>query len=296
MSLMPAVRIHCWGGFGSQLFAILQYWNLQRRFPGRKIILIFHSSGVTRRDIEVESLLQNISFKVVNDFGGQKGHTAKQVKSSSKTENIKTKLYILSKSFMKTAGLLTDLETIKEYNSIKPWLISVRGHYTKYPFSPTDLLKLYEVISSVDSEDFSGESLVGILTIQYRLGDLLMLPEKGYVNPKRILDIANSIQEKSHINATIVFTDSPAEATQLLDAANRTWKVANLSPISTIKICINSSEFIGTNSKISFWIAVFRALLSRESHITEVFQEKLQFLTNQLQAPKFNFYPGETKI
>jgi hypothetical protein len=259
-------------------------------------MLVFHTSGVTRRDIEIKPILGNTPFRVVNDFKRQKRHTAEQMKSSSKTEAIKTKLYVVSKSFMKTTGLLTDLEDTKAYNSIKPWLLSVRGHYTTYPFSSTDLLKLYEVISSVYSEDFDGESLVDILTIQYRLGDLLNLPEKGFVDPKLILDIANSITKTSHIKTTIVLTDSPAEATQLLDATNRTWKVANLSPISTIKICINSSEFIGTNSKISFWIAVFRALLSRESHITEVFQEKLQILTNPLQASKFNFYPGETKI
>ena len=290
------MRIHCWGGFGSQLFAILQYWNLQRRFPRRKIMLIFHTSGVTRRDIEIEPILGNIPFRVVNDFKRQKRHTAEQMKSSSKTEAIKTKLYVVSKSFMRTTGLLTDLEDTKAYNSIKPWLLSVRGHYTTYPFSSTDLLKLYEVISSVYSEDFDGESLVDILTIQYRLGDLLNLPEKGFVNPKLILDIANSITKTSHIKTTIVLTDSPAEATQLLDAANRAWKVANLSPISTIKICINSSEFIGTNSKISFWIAVFRALLNKESHITEVFQEKLQILTNQLQSSRFIFYQDKTKI
>jgi len=258
-------------------------------------MLIFHTSGVTRRDIEIESLLRNIPFKVVNDFKRQKRHAVEQVRAFSKTEAIKTKLYVLSKSFMKTTGLLTDLENTKAYNSIKPWLLSVRGHYTTYPFNPTDLLKLYEIISSVDSEDLGSESLVDILTIQYRLGDLLNLPEKGFVNPKLILDIANSITETSHINTTIVLTDSPAEASQLLDVANRNWKVANLCPISTIKICVNSSDFIGTNSKISFWITVFRTLMDRESHITEVFQEKLQVLTNQLQASKFIFYLGETK-
>ncbi len=295
-SLMPAVRIHCWGGFGSQLFAILQYWNLQRRFPGRKLVLIIHTSGVTRRDLETESLLRNIPFKVVDDFERQRGHTAEQLKSSSKTEAIKAKLYVLPKVLLKITGLLSDLENTKAYDSIKPWLLSVRGHYTRYPFSSADLLKLYEVISSIDSEALSREILVDVLTIQYRLGDLLNLPEKGFVDSKLISDIANSIADKFHISKTILLTDSPVEASQLLDAANRNWQVANLSPISTIKICVDSSAFIGTNSKISFWIAVFRALLNKESHITEVFQEKLQILTNQLQSSRFIFYKDKNKI
>jgi hypothetical protein len=293
---MPAVRIHCWGGFGSQLFAILQYWNLQRRFPGRKLVLVIHTSGVTRRDIETESLLRNIPFKVVDDFERQRGPTTKQLKSSSKIEVIKAKLYILPKVLMKTTGLLSDLENTKAYDSIKPWLLTVRGHYTRYPFSSADLLKLYEVISSIDSEDLGGESMVDVLTIQYRLGDLLNLSNKGFVDSKLLSDIANSIVDKSHISNTILLTDSPAEAMQLLDTSNRNWKVANLSPISTIKLCVDSSEFIGSNSKISFWITVFRALMNKESHITEVFQEKLKMLTNQSQSSRFIFYKDETKI
>lgn len=290
---MPAVRIHCWGGFGSQLFAILQYWNLQRRFPGRKLVLIIHTSGITRRDIEVQPLLRNIPFKVADDFDGQKEPATNQLNSSNKIEAIKAKLYFLIKAFIKTTGLLSDLENTKAYNSIKPWLLSVRGHYTRFPFSSADVLKLYEVISSVENEGFDEKSLAGVLSIQYRLGDLLNLPEKGFVDPKLLLSITDSIAEKSHTNKTILLTDSPVEAKHLLDTSNRNWEVANLSPISTIKICVDSSEFIGTNSKISFWITVFRALMNKESHITEVFQEKLQIITNQLQESKFIFYKGE---
>jgi hypothetical protein len=148
----------------------------------------------------------------------------------------------------------------------------------------------------VDSEALGGESLVEVLAIQYRLGDLLNLPDKGFVDPKLLIDITNSIAGKSNISKTILLTDSPAEATQLLDTGKRNWKVANLSPISTIKICVESSEFIGTNSKISFWISVFRAFIGKESNITDVFQGKLHIITNQIQAPKFIFYKGETKI
>ena len=293
---MPAVRIHCWGGFGSQLFAILQYWNLQRRFPGRKLVLIIHTSGITRRQIEIDSLLQKILFKVVDDFDGQREPTTKQLKPSRKVEAIKAKFYVIAKAFLKTAGLLSELEDKKAYNSVKPWLLSVRGHYTSYPFSSTDVLKLYEVISSVDIEYLGGESLVEVLAIQYRLGDLLNLPNKGFVDPKLLIDITNSIAGKSNISKTILLTDSPTEATQLLDAGKRDWKVANLSPISTIKICVDSSEFIGTNSKISFWISLFRAFIGKESHITDVFQGKLHIITNQSQASKFIFYKDETKI
>jgi hypothetical protein len=251
---------------------------------------------VTRRDVEIESLLRNIPFKVVDDFEGQRGPTTEQSKSSSKIEVIKAKLYVLPKVLMKTTGLLSDLENTKAYDSIKPWLLTVRGHYTRYPFSSADLLKLYEVISSVGSEDLGGETMVDVLTIQYRLGDLLNLPEKGFVDSKLLSDIANFIVDKSHISKTILLTDSPAEAMQLLDTSNRNWKVVNLSPISTIKLCVDSSEFIGTNSKISFWITVFRALMNKESHITEVFQEKLQILTNQLQSSRFIFYKDKTKL
>ena len=295
-SLMPAVRIHCWGGFGSQLFAILQYWNLQRRFPGRKLILIIHTSGITRRDIEIESLLTNIPFKVVDDFKEIRRTAKEQSKSFGKLEAIRNRLHTLPKAFIKTTGLLSDIEDIRAYNAIKPWLLSVRGHYTRYPFCSADLLKLYELISSVESEKLDEGSLVGTLSIQYRLGDLLSLPNKGIEDPKLLINIADSIAKKSTISKIIVLTDSPTEAMRLLDIVNRDWKVVNLSPISTINICVNSSEFIGTNSKLSFWITVFRALINGESHITEVFQEKLLLLTSQLRSTQLIFYKSSTSI
>jgi hypothetical protein len=36
--------------------------------------------------------------------------------------------------------------------------------------------------------------------------------------------------------------------------------------------------------------------MNKESHITEVFQEKLQILTNQLQSSRFIFYKDKTKL
>ena len=294
--LKPSVRIHCWGGFGSQLFGILQYWNLQRRFPGRKLVLIFHTSGVTRRNLEIKSLLRNIRFKVVNDFAEQRKRSTEQLKFTSKFGLVRAKFYAMFKVLLKKIGFLTDLENRKAYSAIKPWLFSVRGHYTNYPYCSADLLKLYELISSVDRDNLGKESLANVLTIQYRLGDLLHLPEKSFVDPKLLLDVTDSITDKSHISKTILLTDSPAEATKLLDASSRNWIIANQSPISTINICVASSEFIGTNSKISFWITVFRALMDKESHITEVFQDKLLPITNHLQASKFIFYTSENKI
>jgi len=47
------IRVHCWGGFGSQIFACVIAKRLASLFPARKIVLIFHSSGVTRRTLEI---------------------------------------------------------------------------------------------------------------------------------------------------------------------------------------------------------------------------------------------------
>jgi len=291
-SLMPAVRIHCWGGFGSQLFAILQYWNLQKHFPDRKIVLIIHTSGITRRDMEIEPLLGDIPFKVMNDFAQRRESTTNLLKSSIRIRTIKTKLYSSTKNLIAKVGLLSELENQKAFDSLRPWVISVRGHYTRYPFKPADVLRLYGVMSIVDGERLNDKSENGVLTIQYRLGDLLNLTEKSFVDPELLLSIADPIAKKPNIIRTILLSDSPEEARHLLANNYRNWEVVNMSPIATIQTCVNSSEFIGTNSKISFWITVFRGLKSKESHIVDVFREKLNLISDKSTVSKFIYYQG----
>ena len=67
-SLLPVLKIHSWGGFGSQLFTAYVILKVQKRYPGRRIKVIVHTSGVTRRVSEFEFAKLGAKVVQVEDF------------------------------------------------------------------------------------------------------------------------------------------------------------------------------------------------------------------------------------
>ena len=68
LQLVPSIKVHCWGGFGSQLFALALCNELKTKFPTRKLILILHSSGVSKRVPEIQELLVFVPYKIRDDY------------------------------------------------------------------------------------------------------------------------------------------------------------------------------------------------------------------------------------
>ena len=65
---MPSIKIHCWGGIGSQLFTLALALDLNKRYPKRPIKFIFHTGGVTRRSLEIDFLPEKFRYEVKDDF------------------------------------------------------------------------------------------------------------------------------------------------------------------------------------------------------------------------------------
>jgi len=62
---VPPIRVHCWGGLGSQLFGWSLYEDLQIRYPSRRIHVYLHQGGVTQRPSEIDHVFEKgIIFKV----------------------------------------------------------------------------------------------------------------------------------------------------------------------------------------------------------------------------------------
>ena len=57
------LRVHCWGGLGSQLFALAHAYELRKKFPKRKIMLFLHTSGVSERFSELDFFIGS-NFKI----------------------------------------------------------------------------------------------------------------------------------------------------------------------------------------------------------------------------------------
>jgi hypothetical protein len=248
--LTPRIKIHVWGGFGSQLFALVMVWRISSKYKHRRVRLVFHSSGVTERIRELPSeWLQNVSFIEVRDFTNtppsEKPSQSKIAVKVDKTRFLGILLFL---------GILARTNSDKEFNQLKPWVLEVRGHYSHLQVNNVELSRLRTLIGI----DLDG-SEINCCSVHYRLGDLIHLESKSYIDPKRIQSILNNNFDK---NLPIhIFSDSnPNDVVKLLHNLLDENKASYfaLSPIETIKFCFNSREFLGTNSKISLWIAIFR--------------------------------------
>ena len=237
------IYIHCWGGFGSQLNAYFFYQFLNK-ISRRPLKLIFHSSGVTRRPIEIDFLLKGkVSYQFVDDF------TATIRPSIKKKQNIHRRML----SFMaRLFRILISPQSIDDLHPLFPWTISVRGTYSHCRYSRETLDIFLQALSKYSNTYAEPQGVV-----HYRLGDLVEI-DKEFVSGVKITQLINSVYESNWL----LISDSSSLATkQLINIS--TQKVLSISDanssIDILNFCIKAKVFIGTNSKLSIWASVLRA-------------------------------------
>jgi hypothetical protein len=110
-----------------------------------------------------------------------------------------------------------------------------------------------------------------IVLIHQRLGDLMSLHNKGPVSMSRIVSVIASFRNQNNVKL-IISSDSSDIALSQLSSALRAIKLNHYqteafggSLEEFFFEGINSHVFIGSNSKISIWIALFRAQLGRSN-------------------------------
>jgi hypothetical protein len=257
MKFIP-IRIHVWGGFGSQLFGYIVAERLKQKFPRRGLKYLFHTSGVTRRELELPALLLKGTKVVrIDDFEDRTSLSKGEVTSVRPGY----RLNIISK--LVRFGFLARLNSQSEFNRLRNFVFEVRGHYSNIEFTSEELVSLHKRIQT--SEKAPGTSTVA--TLHYRLGDLLTLQEKGPISTTRIASVINSLNEIFELQ---VFSDSPEEALDRLRQftnPNKPIQAVRANSLEVISRCCQSKVFIGTNSKLSIWIALFKATSVEESKI-----------------------------
>ena len=275
-SLKPSnyLKIHCWGGLGSQMYAWALFEKLQVKFPNRKFKLVFHNGGVTKRLPDLESFFLKNEKDFVQDFESSENSISGKSPDKKSGSTIK-KIFIRAiKQVLISTGFVASANNETEFSKIKPWAISVRGHYSELRIDlETILLMRTRAESSGSNFSINVKQNEELDVLHYRLGDLLSLAEKSPIDTKRII---NAIK-KSKAGTTRdlwVLSDSPSQAVELLQREDQEIRFkldeGSLDAWQSLMAMSNANIFIGTSSKLSIWATIFRALLLDEaqSHIS----------------------------
>ena len=257
INLFP-IKIHVWGGFGSQLFALALVFHLKEKFRTRKLILIYHTSGVTKRTWDLPFNLVDTTVIVKNDF---------KLLNIVKKPNLflnKLSLSRFFKFFYGLVGFYSDCNTTSKTRRIKPWVIDIRGHYSHRNISFDTLSSILDMLQKHYGSEFKRVAYSPISAIQYRLGDLLELKTKSFVSGKAI---TNLVDQNVHLwpqKNFDLYSDSLEIASSLLP--NFSLIPNECTPHETVWRCLDYKFFIGTNSKLTIWIVLFRLLKDSNSY------------------------------
>jgi len=281
------LRIHCWGGFGSQIFALLQYKNLSILHPKRNVELIFHSSGVTKRPVEIEPFLTDIPWREIDDFVDLDFLKRERKPLGIKTK-VRTKLLSILKAVLLRLGLIVQLESNEFLKRIRPWTSSVRGHYSKYEYSGELFLSFFSELERLSILKEPNLRYSKIFVIQYRLGDLLSLRSKGHIPLNVVRREINNFIETDDSKIDILFlTDSPDSIEGWRPDLAFDFESANLPPIDTLFAGVQAKMFLGTNSKLSLLIATIRTLTGKESILPNVFEDQIRSWTAGIEKVRY---------
>ena len=278
--LFPAMRIHSWGGFGSQLFTAYVVLKVQKRYPGRRIKVIVHTSGVTRRVSEFDFEVLKVEKVQVEDYKARKIETESGRKYPHNFMNVKNAWKKSLRKIIERLSLIQTADTDDSFNSVSFWTFALRGHYTRLNIDELLVQSLYKVLFPSNPKSLV---LNQNLVIHYRLGDLLDLDDKGPTSLERVEDILERIE--ANLDTTLLLSDSSEEEVTRFLATSRFLQVSylqNCDPIATLKLCVQAETFLGTSAKLSLWASIFRsAIYQRESFLPSELSW-LNFLDNKV--------------
>ena len=245
------IKVHCWGGFGSQLYALSVAIDLKSRFIKREIKIIFHTGGITHRKPEILSLIGTFSYEIINDFRNL------NVKPSSKAK-IRSSVRIFLFLIAVFTGFISRSNSDAEFKKIKPWVKTLRGHYS-YRFQSN-----YTINEIFTDHQIQLKENLDVVGVQFRLGDLTGLENKPPIDANRIATLINQINEPNF--SVRVYSDTSSEAISRLSSCGIHGIPTDRNSLETILDLFQAQYFIGTSSKISFWIIILRSYFGNQNN------------------------------
>ena len=250
------LNIHCWGGLGSQLFAIAIAYELRNLKLNREIRLVLHSSGVTQRESEISHLNLPFSVKSLSDF-------SPKIKED-KAPNNKRQRNLFNASLVRLLEFFRIIVFSGELSKVMPWTVQLRGHYTHRRIPRQVLIDIYSLFEISAVPVFSTCEKKSITALHYRLGDLISLNNKSFIDPSRIagaLYFIHKDHEDSRKEVTVYSeTIETAESKLRSINSNFVYTFKSKSTWETIYDLVQFENFICTNSKIGIWAVLFRSL------------------------------------
>ncbi len=281
------IYIHSWGGLGSQLFAYSTAEYLGQRYPKKQISIVLHSSGVTKRAPAIDFLGEKYRIIVKDDFDDN---------SKNNTNVSKSRLILkqIVKTIMEKSHLVLEGNSTLEQGKIKPWTLVLRGHYSYAEISKNTLkIMAKKIESSIQPGLRDNFKKAGYIGLHYRLGDLIKLDNKSHIKPDLISTYVLQVAKDNHINDIHVYSDDLVLARNLLSDKLNDLAFFNEADIWVAVVnLMHSDYFIGTNSKISVWIILFRLLNDPNSWnaIPLSMKENLEKIWPQIFISKNIFY------
>lgn len=227
-------------------------------------MLVFHTSGVTERQLEIEPVLEKTGI----DYEKKLDYISHVSTNKFPRHDINIIEYLRKriKSLLQKSHIVAkcDFRTDARF-----WTVQIRGHYAYRRISTKTLQLIYEGLV-LDSNTSINDNCSSNIVIHYRLGDLLSLTEKSEIEFERIyVTLKEELERNRRFKDLLVLTDSP-DACKMkfepiaseLEDLGISITITSESTFNTISHGIHAKTFIGTNSKISFWIVYFRSLIS----------------------------------
>ena len=274
LSLLPILKVHSWGGFGSQLFTAYVILKVQKRYPGRRIKVIVHTSGVTRRVSEFEFAKLGVKVVQVEDFENIKMQRKTVINPLHQSSNTLKLLKKIAFRLLKALHIVQTADTNQSFDSVSLWTLALRGHYTQLSLDKELITCLYKIL--FENRGFQ-RSTNGSAIIHYRLGDLLSLVEKFPISPERVEKVLELAGPK--IESTKVLSDSSEIEYRNFVTGSKvlsSLRLEMLEPMPSLWLCITANVFIGTGTKLSLWAAIFRDIMHNDR----------SFLPNELKWAK----------
>ncbi len=216
--------------------------------------IVLHTGGVTRRIPEVAELFPEYEYEYEEDF-----HQSSKVGLES---NSSARFFLRNtfKGILSTIGFLAQCNDDRATNRLFPWVFSVRGHYSYRTISSSFLSRLAERCVSVN--DLKIANISQSCIVHYRLGDLLVINEKNPISAQSVVSEYLKVKKEIDFEDLVVFSDSPLEArARFSTLLSREFSVLDSKTSLVIANAIQAKYFIGTSSKVSFWIAGLREVI-----------------------------------